>query len=320
MHTAPLEAAPAVVGALLATNGEVTIGVGLSLLFGISYHLSGYSMNSYTDWADGFDKEDPNKQNHPLNTGDVSPRAALVVILNLFLLTIVTAYLLARGSKLALTILLIGVLFGIAYNKLGKLTKFKFIFISIAHSTVFVIPYISLGGDVSDQTFLVLTAFVFTWVLYQIMIEGDIKDLEQDEANLLQDLGCYVTEKNYAIISAKAQFLSLIVNSAKIVLAMTVLFMGIERAIVDILVLITVTGLLIYMSLIAGRLTSTGPYQRHKRVKQMSIIEFTTLTIFVLTASVFIGFIQSLVIIVSSAVWIITLNKVQWNTVIAPRV
>lgn len=327
-HTAPLETVPALVGALLATNGEITQGVLLWGVAGVMYHLSGYGMNSYADWSGGFDKDDPFKQHHPLNNGSLDPDRAKAFVYVLFFFTTVYTYYLALiyGSPIAAVVITIGVIAGVLYNYVGKYTEHKYMFISAAHMTMFIAPYVSLGGN--EPAIVVLGGgLVFTWVVYQIAVSGEIKDIVMDEANLLKDEfnvrvnkaeSCnvdVVAEESYIYNTAEAQVygavLRIVIGLFGIALA---LYLGSipAAALVALISLAT-----IYFS---SEMLQSGAYKRGMRIQDMSMIETCTLGILLVSTLPFLGTLTALTIFVASGLWLVSFNLYLWGTVIAPEV
>lgn len=192
-HTAILEAPMAVLGAAVGIGTLWDVRVLGWALFGVLYHFAGYGMNSYVDWAKGFDKDDPNKSHHPLNTGELSPKEAKYGVVASLALLIILGEVLAGFSRIAHVCVVVMLVSGSAYNFLGKYTRFKFIPISIVHTMVFVFPYLVYTQEIGNAG-IILSAAFFIHHVFQIMISGDVKDITQDEASLLYDMGARVRE------------------------------------------------------------------------------------------------------------------------------
>lgn len=314
-HTVPLEAVPAAVGALLATQGQITAGVLLWCLYGIGYHLTGYGMNSYTDWYNGYDQDDPHKQHHPLNTGELSKKRAGRVVAGIGILTAILGIALSYDSS-AIVIILIGVLFGASYNLVGKETLLKPALISIAHSTVFAAPYIAMGGE-EPLIGIGGTAMVFMWVFYQIAVSGELKDMSSDEANILKDVfNCENEDGAHNYISDEAKAFSTSLKIITVVLFCLVAFLS--SGVIYTVITLIVGAITVAM---ADRMIedASGEYDRDKLVKQMSQIEMMTVLMF-LTA--FGGTLHEIAFatFALAGAWVLTFNKALWGTSIAPKV
>lgn len=318
-HTAPLEAIPALLGAFLATQGELTLSVILWLISGLLYHLAGYSMNSLVDWQKGYDKDDPGKQHHPLNSGELTEYQAKIFTYGLFAFGIIYTAVLAYPSIKALVIMAIGIIFGVLYNIKGKETQYKFVYISIAHSTVFAIPYAALGGNLSSPTFLLGIAFVFVWVVFQISVSGEIKDIVQDdEENFLRHLGTEVEDYgmyNQVTYSQGAQSYAHGVKALNIAIAL-----GIIGFNIDIIALGGVFASAAICLFITVIMISSGIYDRQDNIQQMSLIEMFTAFMFVFAVTGIIDTTYTAGIIIISVLWVVTMNKYMWDSFIGPKV
>lgn len=325
-HTVPLEAVPALVGALLATRGQLEIAVVVWLLYGVMYHLTGYGMNSYTDYILGHDDTDPNKQHHPLNTGGMSVEEGFWIMLSLIISTATLAVFAATiGEALAITlgIVVIGVVAGFAYNLTSKSTELKPISISIAHSTVFLAPYVSIYGSID---YIAVAGFVMMmlWVLFQIGISGELKDIETDEVNILRDrLGYEVIEDDFTRLDGKVSILApsaavkVVIPSFRFII--TVCFTAIAISVSGVIVSIAVLSAGFVSIYESNRMIAVAG-DRMDRIQSMSAIEILTLIMFTLSFSGVVGLDTAMLIIIASAMWVIPMNRLLWGTWVAPDV
>lgn len=335
-HTAPLETVPAILGALLATGGEINAFVLLWGFFGLLYHLAGYSMNSIVDWEKGYDRLDRNKAHHPLNRGTLSLSEAKLAGGGLFLILFASGVGLAWGNYYALSLLILGAFMGVMYNFAGKETSFKFIYISIAHTTVFVIPYVSMGGDVFNMPFRLAALYVFLWVLFQISVSGEIKDIQQlDEKNFLRDyLGVNIQkdqfpapdnlDKDILYFTKPAYMYSSLLKLTNLVAGgyLGLLLVG-SVSVYNargFLWLVTFMILTIACVVYTVTLTRDGRYYRDWRISMMARVELMTLFIFIGSFFGVIGLEAVVTLMVGSVIWIVGLNLVEWGTWLAPDV
>lgn len=308
-HTAPLEAVPALIGALLATGGSITLHVVGWGVFGVLYHLTGYGMNSYTDWKKGYDKDDPNKQHHPLNTGEIRELDAVMFMWIIAIFTAGLAFILSIHSAHAIALIAAMVISGVAYNLFGKETILKPIPISIAHTLVFVIPYIALGGEI-NILFYALTVYVYLWILFQISVSGELKDFWQDEANFLKRIrnGYLWSLGSLPILYA---------------LSVKVVSLGIAIRVSKHYGHTAVTFWLSFLCVITTILllaTVKSKDNRDTIVKTISMIE--GLMVFILAASVsqIIGKYLAAGLIIASVAWVVIFNMLEWRTLLSPKV
>lgn len=318
-HTVILEAPMAFIGAAIGLGTVADPRVGLWLLFGACYHIVGYGMNSYVDWKKGFDKDDPRKQHHPLNTGDIKPENAKKVIygLTIGLFAFLLALTYSKPSAVGLSAVMVGS--GLAYNYLGKYTRLKFVPIAVAHTLVFFIPYYMYASTVENWV-LFMTAAYFIHHVYQIAISGDLKDILQDEASLLQDMGMEVSNGEDGIRTFSASMFSLTISYS---LAIIQIFTIVTSASLS---GISMPNILITGTLSAGIIITTdlmlrqGVYVRHKRLRWISMKEFIgyaaihSVAISVIDPRIFV------LLLVGMVVYLSTVSKFIWGTYLVPKV
>jgi len=328
-HTVPLEMVPATVGAVVATGGLFNGQVLPWVVFGVLYHLVVYGQNSLEDWKRGWDKDDPNKQHHPLNAGMMSQREASYFVYGLFALTI--GYTIAiAGNWIAIALFLTGLpITGSLYNTVGKRTRWKFLFIAYAHTTVFAVPYFAIAGTV-DTALVVGCLYLFSWVVFQIAVSGEVKDMAQDEANFLKELGSRVDSTGGDHLVTFSRPAKLVAYAIRLVtVALGVGFgsvvarrYGITGAIpggigVTELALVGVGALSLALT---WSMLQNGPFNRTERIVTMSKIE--ALSVLMLLVAVFpvIGIPSVAFLFVASGAWVMVFNKIEWGTLVAPDV
>jgi len=319
-HTTPLEAAPALIGGLIATGGDITSSVILFAVVGILYHNVGYAMNSWLDWKGGYDKNDPNKQHHPLNNGSIKPLQAKWFVRGSFVLSLLFVLFVyidggvSSNTLLSLAIVCVGVLGGLAYNIWGKETNLKSVPISIAHTTVFAAAYTYCGGS-NTVVLSILSLYVFVWVLYQIGVSGEMKDIMQDESNLLIDIGVE-SDGESIFMPHRANF---IVYSLDLVMFI-VGVVAIDSTGGGPVSFVTFVVFMALRELMSSQLTSGGEYDRESRMRTMSIVEALSLMGFITIASGRIGAVMSVSVAFVSVIWVVAFNKIEWGTLVAPKV
>lgn len=321
-HTVPLEAIPAGAGAALAVGGVFNWSVLAWLIAGTLYHLTGYGMNSVTDWEGGFDKNDPHKQHHPLNTGDLSLEKAKLTIKTLFIITAGYVVLISASEPIAWVICAAGVGFGVAYNKIGKRTVLKPVLISIAHTSLFVTAYVGAGGQATIAS-ITASVFVFIWVLFQISVSGELKDLlVEDEYNLLRENSLVriidAGDRKEVSPSGGLRFIVMCLSMSKVFMA-TVMYLLLGGGLYSEGAL-----MLVSTSILAGvysmKLIRYGAYKRKERVRFMSIVEMMTLGVFIYSLTPVLGAYGSSMLFSLSIGWVLLFNKIQWDSLVAPDV
>lgn len=313
-HTAPLEVVPAALGAAVATGSFWELNTLIWGVYGLLYHLAGYGMNSYTDWVNGYDKEDENKSHHPLNTGKMSKRNANVTVFILLSVTILYAvYMISR--TVSFVILFIGLLFGFLYNFYGKMTILKFLFISIAHSTVFAVPYIDSGGEMFSITFYFGMLYMLLWIMFQISVSGEIKDIAQDEENLLITLGSGVRDGR--LCTSISSMVYAVVLKVATFAALVIFMLSIETRTVEHL---TVGALGVMAVYLTAQMMEQGRYMRRERIRVMALIEMVMVFSLIAAVTEVIGVLAGVFLAVGSTTWVIVFNKIEWDTVVGPDV
>lgn len=324
-HTLPLETVPAIVGAWAA--GASWLGVVLWGIVGACYHLGGYAMNSVTDYYNGYDKDDPHKQHHPLNTGEISIRTGVKVTSATIAIGVGLAShsIITNRAWIAAGLLVIGFICGVVYNQYGKRTEWKFIFISAAHSSMFAVPYLVYGEI--DAVFRGGTLLVFLWVMFQISVSGEVKDITTDEENFIKSLGLKpvkvglgpVEEYYLDNMRGEAIFYSTTIRVAIAITALATLLSvsgGDVNALPAGLILIIGTAALLR----TYDMLQSGAYNRQKRIGHMSQVEALTLAMFVLAFNPSLGVTASLALIGGSTAWVFILSKIMWSSRLAPEV
>lgn len=314
-HTVPLEAVPAVIGSALAVGTLYHPSVLIWGVYGVLYHLAGYGMNSYVDWRKGFDRNDDNKSHHPLNSGDMAEGEAKFVVRILFISTALWAVVFASSSLSAVVVLGFGVVCGVSYNYYGKTTALKPALISVAHTTVFSVPYLASGGSITDLEFILGSVYVLMWVFFQIAISGEMKDLETDEVNLLKRWGLAKHLFNVSIpwkilwASAVFKFLSFIP------LFVLVYIYGSNPALIFIMMLLSVLAILFTENMLTGSF-----YIREEKLRDMALIEMVMVFGLITATIPVISVLGGLALITTSVLWVMSFNYIEWGTYVSPKV
>lgn len=318
----PLEAIPALMGAALATGTLWDESVAAWGVVGILYHLAGYGHNSLADWIKGHDRDDPNKQHHPLNAGTISPKRAKWFVWMLMACTAVLTTALAAGSILAITGVGLALIGGLIYNYFGKRTEFKFIYISIAHSMMFAIPFFALGGDVTSGAFQFGMIYMFLWIAFQISVSGEIKDIAQDDSNFIRDLGTDFTMRHASRRGPTIEFSTYVKQyaySLKLLTVITSMLIAIWlKSLPRVYLLIIPISLAMFATSV--QLLKNGGWNRRTRIANMSLIEMFTAYLFIVSFTNVIGILSVAALIFSSTLWVIIGNKLLWGTFVAPEV
>jgi len=325
-HTGTLEAPIAALGAASAIGTLFDTRVAIWAFVGLLYHAAGYSQNSYYDWKNGYDKDDPHKQHHPLNTGDIKPQHAKWAA-NLAVVGYLAATLwLVRFNPTGVAITLAAFVCGLGYNVVGKQIKHKHLLLSISHSSLFLIPY-STYQTLDLFALLIFIALILQHT-FQIAISGDIKDIHQDESSILNDLGIELrfnmTSTNYSLYSSSfgklVVWLLVFAQISVVMLALLNRFVPTAHFLTMILTLIVLLLLSSALLYISHLVIHTGRYKRTKRLRYISMREVVGFwTIYIATIPI-IGMKGYLTALFLSVFYVIIHSKFMWGTYLRPKV
>jgi len=319
-HTVVLEAPMAILGAAIGLGTFFDPRVGVWAIFGAFYHLVGYGMNSYVDWAKGYDKNDERKQHHPLNRRDISPDTAKKVIyastfgLALFALAI------GGFSEIAFIFTTIMFASGLIYNFLGKKLTLKPIPISIAHTTVFLYPYYLYSGEITIYAGAITIAY-FIHHIYQIAVSGDIKDLDQDEASLIKSMGADVIEEpsrgvKIFLHSTTMLFFAYILTSIELLFGIGSIIA--KSGFGNVIIPGAIFGAVMLYE--TDKMLTPGKFLRSKRLQHISRREFAGYSMIHVASIPIIGWKNFGLLIACMVLYLITVSKFIWGTWITPDV
>lgn len=313
-HTAILEAPMAALGAALALGSFWEVGVLKWVGFGVLYHFVGYGMNSYADWKNGYDKNDPNKEHHPLNTGDISSKVAKFVV-QVSTVSLLVYGVVASGLDVEpLVVLFIMVLVGVSYNYLGKATEHKYLLVALVHSLVFVLPYVAYQGSISPIIWVAVLAY-FVHHVFQILISGDVKDVEMDESSLVQSLGMSIENtdagKKLLDVDPSVVAISYLVTILEGVIVIAILLYLHPPTTTVVLTLVMMAWMIIEVDDIIGE----GAYDRPARVAAMSRKELAGLWMIFAAFTGQIGLDAWLGMVGFSLLYFIPVSKLMWGSI-----
>jgi 1,4-dihydroxy-2-naphthoate octaprenyltransferase len=327
-HTSPLEMTITICGSALALGTIFDLKVVLFLFFGWLYHNAGYGQNSVEDYIRGFDRDDPNKAHHPLQRGAIEPYMARNVCRLLIAILFIYGVIISGFDPLSIFLLATLIAMGIVYNLFNKEMTGKFIPIAIAHSLLLPFAFFGSGGtlefsssppyliDFGTRAALLLFGYLLLQVIYQIMIEGDLKDIDMDEASLLKRMGVHVKD-GILHTSHIARGSSFLVKASSV----TVLFLALStlNATIDNYVGAAVFGIILLI--LDQKLMGSGPWEHSQCLKLMSLMEVaSTFAIAIAIAPEIGGWMPAVLIMAFNMVYFVLMNRFLWGTVIKPRV
>lgn len=305
-HTAPATIITMLV-AFYVGGGRVFSYFGLLIgVYALLMHWLSYGHNSLLDFKTGYDARDKNKQHHPLVSGRMTiAQADGVIQWGLLIFSIIGAaisYYYAVNPVLSIAGLLLFYSAGHAYNDgLGKTSILKSIPLTLCYLGLWIWAYF-----MAAQTFTWLGELVMVYmgltILYQIAYEGELKDIEADEANLLRYLGAKVEKGSF--YPGKARLLGLLkLAGAAVLLSINMSYYVIAGV-----------GSMLFLLLL---LTETRTWNHKQELTRVAVMEI--ITIYMLVIAVM-PLVEGFVLMVSGIVYYICMNKLMWNTYLRPQV
>jgi 1,4-dihydroxy-2-naphthoate octaprenyltransferase len=326
-HTSPLEMTITTAGAALAVGTVWDPIVLLYLIFGWFYHNSGYGHNSVEDWISGYDRNDPHKTHHPLQRGVISSAQGRRVTLMLIAATLLYGGLISDFSPLPTILLVTAMAAGFIYNYLGKTIRGKFIPIAIAHSLLFPFAYFGAGGGINwtgsfpffrgnlALVTILGTAYLLLQITYQIMIEGDLKDIDMDEASFLKKMGVTVSDGLFKA-SVKARAISSGIKSISVVVLLWICY-DLEGNVPVYIVIAAAGILMLYMD---RRLMGEREWDHSHCLRDMALMEVLSTFSILLALIPRIGWIPAFAVMVFMLIYFVVVNRFLWNTIMKPMV
>jgi len=207
----------AVFGALSVT-GLLELHHFLLLFFiGVAFNVLGFVLNDYFDME--IDKRSEDLAERPLVKGTVSSRSALGIALFLYVVIFTLALIFFR-DLLSLSMLTLAVIFGTIYDCYGKSFLVSEIILAGAMALFCLFGAFTVSSNLGLLTW-VIVFLVFIHVLFFIVVEGGLKDADNDRKLASRTAAVYLGVKNkpdvYIPISFKALAISIEFISAIVV-------------------------------------------------------------------------------------------------------
>jgi 1,4-dihydroxy-2-naphthoate octaprenyltransferase len=327
-HTSPLEMTITITGSALAVGTIWDVKVLLFLIFGWLYHNAGYGHNSVEDFIQGYDKDDPNKSHHPLQRGVLDPQTARYVCIVLVVFSFLYGIFISNFNWTSMVLLGLITFMGALYNVAGKRMKGKFIPIAVAHSLLFPFAYFGSGGSLSTlseypyfkEAFILVavlgTIYLVIQILYQIMIEGDLKDIDMEEASLLKAMGVGIRDKVF-ISSTFARSFSYVVKASSVGILFWVLYAGKgDPSLYALLFLFSFSMLMLDEQLMGER-----KWDHSNTLRSMALMEVTsTFALVIAVAPMIGGILPALLVMAFNLGYFVLMNRYLWGTLLKPRV
>ena len=312
IHTSSLTQPVVLLGVVLAGIRSWTLWF-LYALFAVVYHAAGFLHNDISDYR--HDKQDAAKAHFPLISGEVSSRQANVL---LGIMTGITLFLglgLSRGRWLSVIFLLTAVGFGWLYNFRCKKDAASPLYITTAFVSLPLFSCFAFRQHLSLLMIWTLCYMAFL-MLFQIAVEGYMKDILTDKTSLLKILGTQIQNNNQIHVSVTTKLFSWGLKVPGLILFFIIWHKsesGIASLILGSMILIIIIGTV-------HALMKSGPFDNRRRVRFCAIIELFSYSLLIFALQGKLGWGMTGFFILYPVAWFILLNRLTWKTWITPRV
>jgi len=266
-----------------------------------------------------YDVLDKNKKNHPLIAGNIQLSTAhkiihmgLVVILCFGMLFSLYG---SGNTVLSLVFFIIFIVTGYAYNcGLSKVTVWKFLPSSICFTALCGYTYFIIANEPNELFFLMLI-YVFLTGIFEIGVEGEQKDIETNQINLLRFLGTKTT-KTKIFMSLSSKIWSWSIKLSNIAVGFYILWI-LDFNTISYLFFIFFAMLALVFAIM---IIESKDWGRNKKLRFYGLEEVCTVYLLPSVLIPVIGLLEVIMLMLFGVVYFITLNKINWGTVFAPKV
>lgn len=300
------------VTAFLVGGGDLySIKGVLVCLFAFFAHLFSFGENSLLDTSQGFDTKDSSKSLHPLVNGEISIDLAMNVIHTGIVLIAFFGIFLAWccGGKFAFAILSLFLfsLFGEWYNKGNKVTTLSFLPISLCFTALVFYGYFIVANEISTLMVLV-AAYVYVRIHFQIDIAGNIKDIETGERNMLKKIGAKI--ETGLFYPDKAKLYAFGLTFMEIVLGLWI-YVQYTFSIWSLPLIIFFMGAGVYF---VWRLVKKRAWDRDKSLMDMSLAEIAFIYALPIILAPLIGYLEVFVLLIFGVIYFFCMNRFLWDS------
>lgn len=290
------------------------------VLWATLLHWFGFGHNSLMDYARGIDTKDPNKKHHPLVDGRIDVNSGYKVInWGLFITMILglAIILLSPGNQIyVLGGMLVYIVCGHVYNDgLDHATVWSFFPLSLSYTALCWSMYF-ISSTAITETFLFALGYLFLVELFEILWEGNLKDIANPaEVNLLRSIGVKV-DKGKLRIPIRAAALACGVRLLSLALLFATGYIDIKLSITGLTTLVLMMTVVIMMIF----LVMPRAYDHTSDLRNSALEEIGAIFLLPVVLAPVIGDIEVFVLLVYAFLWFVIFNRFVWKTLIIPRV
>lgn len=288
------------------------------MLFAWASHLASFGHNSVLDFQGGWDRVDPYKSHHPLFRGVISLKAAHNVIHTLmFVLTvcgILLAFLCNGYTLYAVIFLLLWVAAGHWYNDgCSKTLLPSFIPIAVSITCAGLYGYFLAAKEFSGLMFLV-AIYVFLTIWFQTSIEGNLKEIEAKEENLLVWMGAKCDGENFE--PGYAAVYGFTVKLVSLLIAWSIMLTVEYNQFGTLIYLLFGLG----MGILAILLTEKRKWNRKRTLLYCALEEVLSMYLLCVILLPKIGYLEGSALMIGGLLYFFLFNKIEWKTSLTPMV
>lgn len=292
----------------------------LVVIFSILEHDFTFAHNSVVDVLTGYDTKDNFKKHFPLCNGKVNPFSALKIThLGIFAMTffaIALAWMSPGNQFYAISCYAVFLISGFWYNEwTSKIALWDFVPISICFTSLSLYAYFLVSDSLSLLVIL-CAIYIFLVEWYEIGIAGEIKEFEIiDEVSLLRYLGARFDYIHFNL-RLKAFLYATLVKLAGIAILGAIVFKYNFSSCSVLLFALMALGMMYF----AWKLTRKQRRDRNKAVRCMAAEEILSIFALPLILIPIIDTASAVILIVFSLLYFFVMNKINWGTIVRPRV
>jgi 4-hydroxybenzoate polyprenyltransferase len=321
LQTAAVTALTPIVGSLVMGQQNMFLLL-ILFLIGFLYHIYGFVLNEYVDVI--VDKKSMDLQKKPLVSGIISKRNALIIsLLSCAGSCLLTLYFFP--SVLPILFLLLAVLLGGLYDKLGKRIPGSDFILGLGFFFLCLMGASTVSYDFTTATFIVCFIY-FVHIVFNNAVEGGLKDVDHDTIagakTLAARMGVIVQNnrlkvtKTFAVFSGiiKIVFIGLIVS----LLLQPEIHVSLSAKDAIQVTLIVFFAVIIFLTMSKFLRSSTFDRPRLKRL--FSIHEISSYFLLVISLYSLIDFYPTIFLIFFPFIWFILFNVMLYGKLLQPQV
>lgn len=310
----------AVIGALSVKGGNLEISSAIPLfLIGMLLNIFGFVHNDYKDIK--VDKLSKELNARPLVKGTISTRSALVIIILSLLMMFLTSLIFFRGI-LTMSILFLTIFSGTLYNIFSKKLPGSDVFLSSTMALFCLFGALAVsdsnhGLQELDVLTWVIVIIVFVHVLIMNIMEGGLKDAENDRKAGAKTLAVYLGVKTDKKMYVPSSFKTVIIFFkiiTVVLISLPFLFYKLNFSILQIILMIAFTMWMLFSTI---KLLNIKTFDRKKigfHVRNHELASYGLVPIMLME---FIGLSWTLFLILFPFIWFVICNYVLFGKIVS---